>query len=70
MRSLAQAEQYLHMLGMEVLRYEEQSAAYFDVLPTMGEARTIRPALIRDGKVLRRGMAACRIDRMEGGAGL
>ena len=70
MRSLAQAEQYLHMLGVEVVYYSEAQAAHFDVLPTMGEARTIRPALIRDGKVLRRGMAACRIDRMEGGAGL
>lgn len=70
MRSLAQAEQYLHMLGVEVVDYTGEQAAHFDILPTMGEARTIRPALIRDGVVLRRGMAACRMDRMEGGAGL
>lgn len=63
MRSLAQAEQYLHMLGMEVLRYEEQSAAYFDVLPTMGEARTIRPAIIKDGQIVRRGVAARSMER-------
>lgn len=63
MRSLAQAEQYLHMLGMEVLRYEEQSAAYFDVLPTMGEARTIRPAIVKDGQIVRRGVAARSMER-------
>lgn len=68
MRSLSQAEQYLHMLGIDVLDYDEVHAAYFDMLPTMGEARTIRPALIREGRVMRRGTAACRM--AERGAGL
>jgi len=64
LRSLAQAEQYLHMLGMETLAYSTEHAALFDILPTMGETRTIRPALVRDGQVIRRGAAAC---RQEGG---
>jgi len=63
MRSLSQAEQYLHMLGIEIAAYSEAHAPMFDILPTLGQTRTIRPALIRDGKVLRRGAAACSMER-------
>lgn len=63
MRSLAQAEQYLRMLGMELIRYDEAHAGLFDVLPTMGEARTIRPAVMKDGKLVSRGTAACPMER-------
>ena len=66
MRSLDRAEQYLHMLGIEAVSFAEDSAAWFDVLPTMGEARTIRPALIKDGQVIRRGMAALPMERSVG----
>ncbi|MBQ2990041.1 MAG: hypothetical protein IJD60_01975 [Clostridia bacterium] len=65
MRSLSQAQQYLHMLGVEIVHYDGQNAQLFDLLPTLGEARTIRPALMKDGQLLRRGAAAC---RMEGSA--
>ena len=61
MRSLSQAEQYLRMLGVEIVPYSEADANLFDILPTMGEARTIRPALRKDGALLRRGAAACRM---------
>lgn len=61
MRSLSQAEQYLRMLGVEIMPYSEENASLYDVLPTMGETRTIRPALMKDGMLLRRGMAACRM---------
>lgn len=61
MRSLSQAEQYLRMLGVEIIPYSDENADLFDVLPTMGEARTIRPALKKDGALLRRGTAACRM---------
>ena len=67
MRSLSQAEQYLHMLGIDVLPYDGANAAYFDMLPTMGEARTIRPALMKDGRVLRRGTVACRMTERSAG---
>lgn len=58
MRSLDLAQEYLHMLGIEVTAYDEEHAALFDVLPTIGGARTVRPALVKDGKLLRRGVAA------------
>lgn len=66
MRSLSQAEQYLHMLGVEVIPYSEDQAQLFDILPTMGTARTIRPALKQDGKILRRGVAALQAERSVG----
>ena len=66
MRSLSQAEQYLHALGIELIAYDAAHAQLFDVLPTMGEARTIRPAMMKDGKVLRRGVAALGTERSVG----
>ena len=66
MRSLSQAEQYLHALGIELIAYDAAHAQLFDVLPTMGEARTIRPAMMKDGKVLRRGVAALAAERSVG----
>ena len=66
MRSLDRAEQYLHMLGIEIVPYDEEHAALFDVLPTMGEARTIRPALLKDGQMIRRGTAALPMERSVG----
>ena len=66
MRSLNQAQQYLHMLGVEVILYDPEYAQYFDILPTMGEARTIRPAMIQDGRLLRRGVAALQAGRSVG----
>ena len=61
--SLAQAEQYLLALGVECAYYSRENAAMFDLLPTLSEERTIRPALLRDGKLIRRGVAACRMQR-------
>jgi len=62
MRSLDQAETYLRMLGVEPVFYDRANpdcARLFDLLPTLSGERTIRPALLRDGRVLRRGVAAC-----------
>ena len=66
MRSLERAEQYLHMLGVEVVFYDAAHRQLFDVLPTMGEARTIRPALVKDGQLIRRGTAALGAERSVG----
>ena len=66
LRSLNQAEQYLHMLGVELIAYDAAHAQLFDVLPTMGETRTIRPAMVQDGKTLRRGVAAIPMERSVG----
>jgi len=65
MRSLDRAEQYLHMLGVKAVYYSTENEGLFDVLPTMGEARTIRPALVKDGQVIRRGTAALQMERGE-----
>lgn len=62
MRSLDQAETYLRMLGVEPVFYDgkdPERARLFDVLPTLRGERTVRPALLRDGRVIRRGVAAC-----------
>ena len=58
LRSLDQAEQYLRMLGVESVFYDPQHAALFDVLPARSGVRTVRPALVRDGELVRRGVAA------------
>jgi len=69
MRSLSLAEEYLHMLGVEIVPYGAEHAAMFDTLPTLSGARTVRPALIKDGRVVRRGVAAVAAAAMEGGVG-
>lgn len=65
-RTLGLAEQYLRMLGVDAVFYSEESAAYFDVLPTLSGERTIRPALIKDGMLIRRGVAAKAMERSVG----
>lgn len=60
------AEQYLCMLGMEAVYFSADTAAYFDVLPTLSGERTIRPAIVKDGKLLRRGVAAKAAERSVG----
>jgi len=65
-RVLSLAEQYLRMLGMEAVMYSAQTAESFDVLPTLSGERTIRPALYKDGKLLRRGVAAKAMERSVG----
>ena len=67
MRSLSLAEEYLHMLGVEIVSYSAEQAAMIDTLPTLSGARTVRPALVKDGRVIRRGVAA--VAAMKGGAG-
>ena len=55
---LDQAEQYLRMLGVQSVFYDAEHAALFDVLPARSGERTVRPALVRDGELVRRGVAA------------
>ena len=58
LRTLGQAEQTLRMLGVDAVSYAPEHAPWFDVLPTLSGARTVRPALVKEGKLLRRGVAA------------
>ncbi len=63
LRSLDQAEQALRARGVELVSYDAEHASLFDLLPTRGEARTVRPALLLEGRLLRRGVAVCRMER-------
>ena len=63
LKSLDQAEQALRAQSVEVVYYSAQTAGMFDLLPTLGGERTVRPALTKDGRLLRRGVAACRMER-------
>lgn len=65
-RVLGLARQYLRMLSMEAVYFSEDTADSFDVLPTLSGERTIRPALYRDGKLVRRGVAAKALERSVG----
>ena len=48
---------YLHQKGIEAMEYSEEYRSWFDVIP--GERReTIRPALVKDGKLLKKGIVS------------
>lgn len=47
----------LEAQGLELMLFSPQNAGWFDLLPGAGEGRTIRPALVRDGRLLARGQA-------------
>ncbi len=49
---------YLHSKGIETEDYSPQSASWFEILPSSGPAVTIRPAMTKDGVVIRRGLAS------------
>ncbi|MDY5348285.1 MAG: hypothetical protein SPG80_01885, partial [Candidatus Ventricola sp.] len=64
LRSLDQAETYLRRLGVTPVWFERgdaENARMFDLLPTLSGERTIRPALMKDGRLIRRGVAACAV---------
>ena len=48
----------MRMLGVQSVFYDAEHAALFDVLPARSGERTVRPALVRDGELVRRGVAA------------
>ncbi len=48
---------YLHKQQIEAVDYREETAQFFDMMPSQ-RAGTIRPALVADGKLLRKGMAS------------
>ncbi len=49
---------YLHSKGIETEDYSPQSASWFEILPSPGPAVTIRPAMTKDGVLIRRGLAS------------
>lgn len=48
---------YLHKQQIEAVEYSAETAKFFDMMPSQ-RAGTIRPALVADGKLLRKGMAS------------
>lgn len=50
---------FLHGKGIEAVDYDEKAdRAWFDFLPPGGGRMTLRPALMKEGKVLKRGLAS------------
>ena len=48
---------YLHQKGIEAMEYSEENRSWFDVIP--GEKHeTIRPALVKDGQLLKKGIVS------------
>lgn len=48
---------YLHKQQIEVVDYSTETARYFDMMPGL-HAGTIRPAMVAEGKLLRKGVAS------------
>lgn len=58
------ARRILESMGLCALEYSEENRRLFNALPSKSETRTLSPAILtrEDGKLLRRGTAAVRID--------
>lgn len=54
---LADLKYYLHRQGIDCEDYSSEHAAWFDIMPSFREG-TLRPALVRDGTVLKKGLAS------------
>lgn len=58
LRSVAQLTDALNGQGVELLMYAPEDRARFDVLPAKAGVQTIRPAMVKDGETILRGVAA------------
>ena len=57
LEKIAGIKYYLHRQQIEVVDYSDENANYFDLMPG-ASAGTIRPAMIADGKLLKKGLAS------------
>lgn len=57
LEKLESIKYYLHKQQIEVVDYSESTRQFFDLMPGSG-AGTIRPALIADGTLLKKGLAS------------
>ena len=62
--SAAEAEQTLRRIGIQAIRYSPENGSMFDLLPTLGASRTVRPALVSGDRIVRRGVAAVRMQEV------
>ena len=49
---------YLHTRGIDTEEFSEERSQWFEVLPSGGACATLRPALVQDGRLIRKGLAA------------
>ena len=54
---LADLKYYLHKKGIDCVDYSAEHAAWFDMMPSFKEG-TLRPALTKDGTLLKKGLAS------------
>ena len=57
LEKIEEIKYYLHRQQIEVVDYSEATAQYFDLMPG-NKAGTIRPALVADGQILKKGLAS------------
>ena len=57
-QTVSEISYYLHRKGAEVVHYSADHKPWFDMMPSGGGSGAIRPAIVMDGNVLRKGLAA------------
>ena len=57
LEKIEEIKYYLHKQQIEVVDYSKENAQYFDMMPGT-QAGTIRPALVADGQILKKGLAS------------
>ena len=57
LEKIEEIKYYLHKQQIEVVDYSSDTAQYFDMMPG-NKAGTIRPALVADGQILKKGLAS------------
>lgn len=57
LEALENVKYYLHTQGIETVNYDPEHESWFDRMPSHRQM-TLRPALARDGRLLRKGLAA------------
>ena len=57
LEKIASIKYYLHQQQIEAVDYSEDTAQFFDLMPG-SSAGTIRPALVADGRLLKKGLAS------------
>lgn len=57
LEQLEQTAHYLHSLGISLTDYSEENKDNFELLPSSEETKTIVPAMIYSGRLLKKGLA-------------
>lgn len=57
LKTLPQVREALRAQGVQAVSFSEENRGYFEMFPSEQGGRTIRPALLREGKLILRGQA-------------